>query len=176
MVQLAEAAAADAAAAQRERERERERAAAEAASTPANADAARRPASAGESFGEQAGESTVGMAGEQQKQRGQGRGGRSKLGCAVLLACLPQGRNWIPLDSCCCLSFLTGHPSGADPSWLEEQLMQQCVELQRSGVQPTLPLLGSFCIEKLNLQMRVRLPAPPCPACPLTLVNGWPAR
>ncbi|EFN57848.1 hypothetical protein CHLNCDRAFT_57342 [Chlorella variabilis] len=94
MVQLAEAAAADAAAAQRERERERERAAAEAASTPANADAARRPASAGESF---------------------------------------------------------------DPSWLEEQLMQQCVELQRSGVQPTLPLLGSFCIEKLNLQMRGRL-------------------
>ena len=35
--------------------------------------------------------------------------------------------------------------------------MQQCVELQRAGVQPTMPLLGSFCIEKLKLQMKVML-------------------
>jgi hypothetical protein len=40
---------------------------------------------------------------------------------------------------------------------MEQRLMQQCVELQRAGVQPTMPLLGSFCIEKLKLQMKVML-------------------
>lgn len=34
--------------------------------------------------------------------------------------------------------------------------MQHCVQLQRSGVQPTMPVLGTFCIEKLGLQMKVR--------------------
>jgi hypothetical protein len=29
------------------------------------------------------------------------------------------------------------------------------VELGRSGVQPTMPLLGQFCIQKLGLQMKV---------------------
>ncbi len=44
----------------------------------------------------------------------------------------------------------------ADPSWLEQRLMQHCVELKRAGTQPSLPLLGNFCLG-LGLQMRVRL-------------------
>lgn len=44
-----------------------------------------------------------------------------------------------------------------DPAWLEQQLMQHCVQLQRSGQQPSMPMLGSFCIEKLGLQMKGRL-------------------
>ena len=34
--------------------------------------------------------------------------------------------------------------------------MQHCVELKRAGNQPSLPLLGSFCLNQLGLQMRVR--------------------
>ena len=34
--------------------------------------------------------------------------------------------------------------------------MQHCVELKRAGTQPSLPLLGNFCLG-LGLQMRVRL-------------------
>ena len=45
--------------------------------------------------------------------------------------------------------------------------MQQCVELQRAGVQPTMPLLGSFCIEKLNLQMKVIV----CVLCTLSMMS-----
>lgn len=33
--------------------------------------------------------------------------------------------------------------------------MQHCVELKRAGNQPSLPLLGSFCLNQLGLQMRV---------------------
>ncbi|KAL4434243.1 hypothetical protein ABPG75_000684 [Micractinium tetrahymenae] len=44
-----------------------------------------------------------------------------------------------------------------DPAWLEQQLMQYCVQLQRAGQQPSMPSLGTFCIEKLGLQMKGRL-------------------
>ncbi|KAI3438916.1 hypothetical protein D9Q98_001330 [Chlorella vulgaris] len=44
-----------------------------------------------------------------------------------------------------------------DPAWMEQRLMQHCVQLQRSGVQPTMPVLGTFCIEKLGLQMKGKL-------------------
>lgn len=33
--------------------------------------------------------------------------------------------------------------------------MQHCVELRRAGNQPSLPLLGSFCINQLGLQLKV---------------------
>lgn len=59
----------------------------------------------------------------------------------------------------------------ADPAWLEQQLMQFCVQQQRAGHQPSLPTLGSFCIEQLGLQMKAscsvlrpcRLPKELCP-------------
>ncbi|PSC73864.1 galactose oxidase [Micractinium conductrix] len=44
-----------------------------------------------------------------------------------------------------------------DPSWMEQKLMEHCVEIQCSGGQPALPGLGQFCIEKLGMQMRGRL-------------------
>ncbi|PRW59406.1 kelch 1 [Chlorella sorokiniana] len=44
-----------------------------------------------------------------------------------------------------------------DPSWLEQRLMQHCVELRRAGTQPSLPLLGNFCINQLGLQLRGKL-------------------
>lgn len=42
--------------------------------------------------------------------------------------------------------------------------MQHCVQLQRSGQQPSMPMLGSFCIEKLGLQMKARHALLPRPA------------
>lgn len=33
--------------------------------------------------------------------------------------------------------------------------MEHCVELLRAGTQPTMPLLGQFCIQKMGLQMKV---------------------
>ena len=47
------------------------------------------------------------------------------------------------------------HTPTADPSWMEQRLMAHCLELLRGGTQPTLPLLGNYCIDKLGLQMRV---------------------
>lgn len=42
-----------------------------------------------------------------------------------------------------------------DPAWLEQRLVEHCVELTRAGTQPTMPLLGQFCINSLRLQMKV---------------------
>ena len=53
--------------------------------------------------------------------------------------------------------------------------MQHCVELSRAGTQPSLPLLGTFCLGTLGLQMRVRnwcrisVAVRECPAA----VPGW---
>lgn len=68
------------------------------------------------------------------------------------------GGNGVP-PACCDRCAPCWHAATADPSWVEQRLMQHCVELLRAGTQPSLPLLGSFCQGTLGLQMRVRLPA-----------------